>query len=193
VKITNTQLAAALEVLGYEILPSTNYSTCNVVFDFHDYPEVERYAAAWRKFSAPGTLPKEIDDRLDAIHAGPEDRSDPLPLFFRVARAREWIVKQVIHGSHNEDLELPPDTVKTCDLHMAIWLVAQGQYLLRLDKGQREFHFNKSAAIEVNGCEPGSDYYYCQQYLKTLEQLVRRISNRNITRQQNQTVIPCRQ
>jgi len=182
-KITNTQLAAALEVLGYEILPTTNYDTYNVVFDFSDYAEVERYAAEWRKLSVPGA----------SVNGGPEHRSDPLPLFFRVARAREWIVKQVIHGSHNEDLELPPDTVKTCDLHMAIWLVAQGQYLLKLDKGQREFHFDKSAVIEANGCEPGSDYYYCQQYLKTLEQLVRRISNRNLTRQHNPAVIPCDQ
>jgi len=183
VKITNTQLAAALEVLGYEILSTTNYETTNVIFDFADYAEIEQHAATWRKLSAPGAT----------VSSGPEDRADPLPLMFRIARAREWIVKQVIHGSHNEDMELPVDSVKTENLHLAVWLVANGQYLLKLDRVSRLFHFDKSAQDEIADSAPGSDYYYCEQYLKTLEQLVRRISNRNLTRQQKQTVIPCAQ
>jgi hypothetical protein len=185
-KVSNTQLAAALVALGYDILPTTDYNAPEVIFDFHDYAEIERYDQRWRELSISGA----------SVSTGPEDVNDPLPLLFRVARSRQWVLEQVVHGNHNEGLELPGETMVTDNLHLAICLVAKNQYLLKLDKAQRLFHFDKELAIwklQFESPKPSDDFYYCRLYLRTLDKLVRKINSRNLTRQPNQPVIACEQ
>ena len=185
-KISNTQLAAALVTIGYEILPSTDWNNPEVIFEFDNRPEIEWYEKEWRKLLS--TEPE--------ANGGPEDQSDPMPLLARTAKARQWVIQQVIHGNHNEGLEIPSETMTTDNLHMAICLIAQGQYLLKLDKLSRLFHFNKAlenTRAQFNDPEPGSDFYYSRSYLRELDQLVRKINARNLTRQQKPDDITCPQ
>jgi hypothetical protein len=185
-KVSNTQLAAALVTIGYEILPSTDWTSREVIFEFDNRPEIAWYEGEWRKLLTAGA----------DTTGGPEERSDPMPLLARTAKARQWIMQQVIHGNHNEGLELPEATMTTDNLHMAICFVAQGKYLLKLDKATRLFHFDKSLeSLREQFCNPrpGDDFYYCRSYLRELIQLTRKINDRNLTRQQNQPAITCAQ
>lgn len=179
-KVSNTQLAAALVVLGYKILPSTNYSHKEVIFDFEDCHEIESHKERWRAMCS-GTV------------AAP---GDPLAVMHAAAKARQWILDQVIHGDHNAGLALPSATMATTNLDLAVCLVAGGNYLLKLDKDQRVFHFD--AELEphrdlFDNPVLSSDYYYWRAYLRAMSQLVKQINNRNLTGQQNQHAITCGQ
>lgn len=180
-KVSNTQLAAALTVLDYKILPSTNYSHKEVIFDFEDDPQIEVYKERWRAMSSG----------LVAIAVG-----DPLATMHAAAKARQWVLDQVVHGDHNAGLELPATTMATTNLDFAICLVAGGNYLLKLDREQRVFHFDSKLESQrelFNNPTPRSNYHYCRSYLRALSQLVKQINNRNLTRQQNQDAITCAQ
>ncbi len=173
--VTNTQLAAALVVLGYGISPATNYTAKDVTFDFPDDPEIEKHSQAWRM-----------------LFSGMKADNTPLSKMFKVAKARQWILDQVIHGRHNQGLELPAGAIETHDFDFVVCLVAGGHYLLKLDKEQRLFYFSQEIERErelYDNAQPDSDYYYGRMYLRTLNDIVRRITGRNITRQQNQPAI----
>ncbi len=173
--ITNTQLAAALVVLGHNVLPSTDFQSKEVTFEFDDDIEIEKYSQAWRM-----------------LFSGMKPDDSPLAKMFLVAKARQWVLDRVIHGNHNEGMELPSATMKTSDLEFVICLIASGHYLLKLDKQDRAFHFAAEIEPERDSYErpePESSYYYGRLYLRTLSDLVRRITGRNLTRQQNPTAI----
>lgn len=173
--ITNTQLAAALLALGYELMPM-EFDVAEVVFDFGDESDVADYQMDWRELSS---LPP----------AAPIGNT-PLEIMFRMSRARQWLLKQVIHGHHNDGITLPEKTLATGDLHLAVALVGNGCYLLKLDKGNRLFHFSEGACAEKARYELPSEWYgYARNYLVTLDHLVRLINNRNLTRQQRAHVI----
>jgi hypothetical protein len=174
-KISNTQLAAALVVLGYEILPSTSYSHKEVVFDFKDDPQIEEYKNRWRSMGN-GSL------------------TSPLSMMYAASKARQWVLDQVIHGDHNAGLELPAVTMETTNLDFAVCLVAGGNYLLKLDKDRRVFHFDSRLESQrelFNNPTAQSNYHYLRAYLRSLSVLVKQINNRNLTRQQNQHAITC--
>lgn len=167
--ITNTQLAAALISLGHQVLPM-EFDRIEVIFDFGDGDVIANYQQEWRELSA---LP------VTTVIG-----NSPLEIMFRVSKARQWLLKQVIHGNHNQGLTLPPKTLATTDLDLTVALVANGCYLLKLDKGSRLFHFSESAQVEKGRYDLPSEWYaYARMYLSTLGQLVRKINNRNLTRQ----------
>ncbi len=173
--VTNTQLAAALVVLGYTINPATNYNSKDVTFEFNDDPEIEKYSHGWRM-----------------LHSGMIPDDTPLSKMFKVAKARQWILDQVIHGHHNEGMEVTQPTIATNDFDFVVCLVAGGNYLLKLDRHERMFHFSQEIARErdlYDNPEPESSYYYGRLYLRTLNEIVRRITGRNLTRQQNRPAI----
>jgi hypothetical protein len=173
--ITNTQLAAALMALGYELLP-IEFDVAEVVFDFGSEPDIADYQTDWRE--------------LSCLPAATVLGDTPLEIMFRMSKARQWLLKQVIHGHHNEGITLPEKTLATSDLHLAVALVGNGCYLLKLDKGSRLFHFAESALPEKMRYELPSEWYgYARNYLVTLDQLVRLINNRNLTGQQRANVI----
>lgn len=178
-KVGNTQIAAALKVLGYEILPSTDFSLKEVTFEFPDDPRIDGCKAEWKSY-VDGTI-----------------NGKPLFWMFKASKARQWILEQVIHGEHNAGLALPASTMITNNLDFAVCLVACGHYLLKLDKTLKVFHFSAETEAQresFNNPIPESDYFYMREYLRALSQLVRMINNgRNLTRQQNQHVIPCTQ
>jgi hypothetical protein len=175
--ITNTQLAAALMSLGYKLLPM-QFDETEVTFDFGDDCVIEGCQREWRQLSClPATA--VIGD-------------NPLEIMFRMSRARQWVLKQVIHGNHNYGLTLPTETLSTPDLHLAVALVANGCYLLKLDKTTRLFYFSETAGIEKARYDLPSEWYnHARSYLTTLDQLVRKINNRNLTRQSKQHAITC--
>lgn len=178
-KVTNTQFAAALAVLGYEV--SSIEGSTDVVFAVPDDAMVQEHQRRWQALSQG----KE-SDKAD----------DSLTLMFVTARARRWVLDQVVHGKHNESLELPAKTMATDNLHFAICLVAQHQYLLKLDKSTRQFHFAPELEIEreqFNFPQPGDDYEIQRSYLKSLDQMLRVINNRNFSGQQKQAAITCGQ
>jgi hypothetical protein len=169
-KVTNTQLAAALVALGHEILPSTNFAAEDVIFDFEDDPGVIRAEETWKSYMAGAA----------------RGANDPLATMFEVSRARQWILDQVIHGSHNQGSEIPQEHIATTDFHMTVCLVSMDCYLIKLDKGSRTFYFTPGAAVwkkRYNNPEEGSRFYWARLYLRTLDQLVRRINSRNLARQ----------
>lgn len=177
-KITNTQLAAALIVLGYEILPSTDYSSKEVIFEFAD--AVRNYQDAWRELSS-GTV-------------GPGN--EPLSWMQKASKARQWVLDQVIHGDHNSGITLPELTMQTGDLDFVICLVAGGHYLLKLDKEARIFHFSHETEREwslYNESAHNGAYDYQRRYLKSLSRLVKQIGSRNLARQQKRPAITCAQ
>jgi hypothetical protein len=173
--ITNTQLAAALMSLGYELLPM-DINVAEVVFDFVDESDVADYQMDWRELSSlPATT--VIGD-------------SPLEIMFRMSKARQWLLKQVIHGHHNDGITLPEKTLATSDLHLTVALVGNGCYLLKLDRDNRLFHFAESAKLEKARYELPSEWYcHARNYLVTLDQLVRLINNRNLTGQQRANAI----
>lgn len=178
--VSNTQLAAALVVLEYKILPSTNYDHKEVVFDFEDRAEIESCKEQWRTMSSGAVMVV----------------CSPLVMMYKASKARQWILDQVIHGDHNQGLTLPPTTMTTTDLDFAICLVAQGYYLLKLDKDQRVFHFDSGIEVErkrFHNPARRSNYDYQRRYLKTLSQLVRQINNRNKSGQPKPDTITCAQ
>jgi hypothetical protein len=176
--VTNTQLAAALVSLGHDMLPIA-FDSQEIVFEFPDDVVVTGYQSEWRQLS-------HLDARAVIGNA-------PLEIMFRMSKARQWVLKQVVHGHHNSGLTLPAQTLATPDLDLAIALVANGCYLLKLDRPSRLFHFSETAAIEKTRYEEPSEWYsYARMYLSTLGQLVRKINNRNLTRQENQHAITSR-
>jgi len=176
--ISDTQLAAALMSMGYELLP-TEFNTPNaIVFQFGDAWEVVLRQQQWR----------------DMARNAQVNGNTPLEIMFRVSRAREWMLKQVVHGNHNEGLTLPVDVFHTPDLHVAVSLVAKGCYLLKLDKRSRMFYFSPVALPEYDAYKLPSEWYrHARDYLHILDELVRRIHNRNLTRQGNADAITSKQ
>jgi hypothetical protein len=170
-KIRNTQLAAAAIALGEKLLDTTNFNCSDVIFDFEDSPKLMEYDTRWREMWA-GVAPSE----------------DELSMMFKVSKARQWILEQVIHGNHNAGLVLPGNTCEITELHLACWLVANEHYLLRLDKERRVFHFPPEAASAI-----ASFGDYARSYLKELDYLIRRIGCRNLARQKVLTPIPSHQ
>jgi hypothetical protein len=176
--VTNTQLAAALIALGHELSPM-EFDISEVVFDFGEDCAIADHQREWRI--------------LSMLPATTVIGSSPLEIMFRMSKARQWVLKQVIHGNHNNGLTLPVQTLATPDLDLTIALVANGCYLLKLDKGSRLFHFDETAGIEKARYEQPSDWYsHARIYLSTLGQLVRKINNRNLTRQPKQHAITSR-
>jgi len=173
--ITDTQLAAALMVLGHEPAP-TDFDVVAVVFQFQDGTGVLKHQLWWSDMSRCGRATGDA----------------PLEIMFKVSKAREWMLKQVIHGHHNEGLNLPVEVLTTYDLHVAVSLVAKGCYLLKLDKRTRLFYFSQAADSEYADYQLPSEWFrHARVYLDTLDKLVRRIHNRNFARQGKQAAIPC--
>lgn len=173
VKIKSTQLAAALVALGYEVLPETDYTQQDVIFIFDDVPILPIYEQDWL-----GYLKNE--KRLGV---------DPLSMMFQTYKARQWILDRVIHGNHNQDMTLPPETMPTSDLRFAVCLVSLQCYLIKLDKEGRTFHFTPSALEwkrEYDRPRDGSHMCWARRYLKCFDDLAFKIHGRNSTRQ-NQT------
>lgn len=176
-KVTDTQLAAALVALGEKPM-SEDVGDSGVVFVFYDNLIVLAGEQRWRDMSRCVTT---VGDT-------------PVEIMFRVSKAREWMLKQVVHGHHNEGLALPMDVVTTYEFHVAVALVAKGCYLLKLDKRSRMFYFSAVALEELNDYRLPSQWYrHARVYLETLEGMVRRIRNRNLTRQGKQDTITCSQ
>lgn len=166
-KIRNTQLAAALMALGEKLLPSTNFNVSDVTFDFVSSPEIVTYEAQWRD-----------------MWAGRSPGDDPLSVMFKMSKARQWILEQVVHGNHNAGLALPTVTCEVADLQLAVWLVASEHYLLKLDKERRIFHFPIEAKVAIPGFS-----LHGRSYLKELDYLIRRIGGRNLARQKVAPVV----
>ncbi len=162
-------------VLGYTINPATNYNSKDVTFEFNDDPEIEKYSHAWRM-----------------LFSGLKPDDSPISKMFLVAKARQWILDQVIHGHHNEGIEITQGAIATNDFDFVVCLVANGHYLLKLDRQERMFYFSHEIARErdkYDNPEQEGSYYYGRLYLRTLNEIVRRITGRNLTRQQNQPAI----
>ena len=166
-KIKNTQLAAALIALGEKLLPSTDFNAPDVVFDFDDKPELERYEILWKE-----------------MWSGLPPSDDALSMMFKLSKARKWILEQAVHGDHNSGLTLPATTFEVTELHLAIWLVANDHYLLKLDKSRRVFHFAAEAKEIVSEITD-----YDKSYLRELDYLIRRIGCRDLARQKVMQVV----
>lgn len=173
--VTNTQLAAAIVALGHELLP-IEFNVGEVVFDFNDDLVIAGYQRGWRE--------------LSNLSATTVIGNTPLEIMFKMSKARQWLLKQVIHGHHNSGLTLPAETMATTDLHLTVALVANGCYLLKLDKPSRLFHFAPTALVERARYDLPSEWYgHARKYLTTLDQLVRRINNRNLSGQDRRRAI----
>lgn len=166
-KIRNTQLAAALIALGEKMLPTTDFAVSDVIFDFENTPNIVEYEARWREMWSGGAL-----------------HDDQLSIMFKLSKARQWILEQVVHGNHNAGLVLPATTCEVTDLHLAAWLVANEHYLLKLDKEHRIFHFPMEAKAAIVGFAQ-----YGKNYLRELDHLIRRIGSRNLARQKVMPVV----
>lgn len=164
--------------MGHKLLPM-EFNSSEVVFDFGEDHVIVTQQQHWRELAM---LPP-----MAVIG------NEPLEIMFRMSKARQWVLKQAVHGSHNHGLTLPAQTLAVPDLDTAIALVANGCYLLKLDKSSRLFHFSETAGVEkVRYDKPSEWYSHARMYLSTLGQLVRKINNRNLTRQPNQHAITSR-
>jgi hypothetical protein len=170
-KIRNTQLAAAAIALGEKLLPSTDFNCVDVTFDFPFSADLEQYEKQWR-----------------AYWEGQDPDSSPLAMMFKLSKARQWVLGQVVHGNHNSGLELPASVIEVTELSLACWLVANDHYLLKLDKGRRVFYFSPEAGSAI-----ASFSDYARSYLKELDYLLRRIGSRNLARQKVHATIPVSQ
>src|SRR6266478_92666 len=182
----NTRLAAALICLGckasgsrIERLPSQTPDkpydeVCFLLFD-----EGEAYDKAWRKM--------DEWSRLNPRH--------PFTYMHKVSAARDWILTRVVHGHHNEGIELGSDVVAVTTLSMACCFVAHGYYLLKLDKTQRLFYFPAETQAEIKEYEsprPDGSYEWMKFYLLEFDSLNRGIRDGNLTCQLKQQPVTCR-
>lgn len=131
----NTRLAACLRALGHkqlEIEPQSIGNGWVAIVKFIDLGELATLNALWNGFKNGSEGDHVLFEQMK-----------------KTAKARDWIVTRVVHGSHNESLEMPSQSFWTEDLKFAICLVSLDYYLFKLDKETRRFHFTSLAAKEL--------------------------------------------
>lgn len=170
-KIRNTQLAAALVALGFELLPTTDFTQDDVAFEFPDSEMVDKAQMDWQAYFKND---KRVGD-------------DPLSIMFEVSKSRKWMLDRVVHGNHNQDIEeIPIESFPTTDLRLAICLVSAQCYLIKLDKPNKTFYFTAGAREwrgQYDNPTEGSQFDWGKKYLRALDDIVFRIHGRNSARQ----------